>query len=198
MDTVKVIVENMARSQGIEKIKFTSKKGETLAQQDWIGGTDYETLNDLTNEENDEDDHTEDDVEDATNEEQTIRIVESVVENEETCKVDNNNLDDVIDDLIDDLDELNNGVISEGAKKLNDITAESEEGTEDPVEQFSRPTRERNEPERWTYHQRNENYKVEIMRTEQDDKHTQCQQLVSEEIIKPVRRSYCQVLRGDK
>ena len=35
-DTVKDIVEAMAVKQGITKLKFTNKKGETLAHHDWI------------------------------------------------------------------------------------------------------------------------------------------------------------------
>ena len=44
-DTVKDIVEAMAVSQGITKMKFTNKKGETLAYHNWIAGVDYDAIN---------------------------------------------------------------------------------------------------------------------------------------------------------
>ena len=53
-------------------------------------------------------------------------------------------------------DELSNEVIPEGKEIINNIMVETVEPTEDPVEQFSRPTRERNEPDRCTYHQKTE------------------------------------------
>ena len=40
------------------------------------------------------------------------------------------------------IDELNNEVIPEGEEKMNNIMVETVDPTEDPVEQFSGPTRE--------------------------------------------------------
>ena len=55
-DTVKDIVEAMAVKQGITELKFTTKKGETLAHHAWIVGVDYDTINDdPTENESDED-----------------------------------------------------------------------------------------------------------------------------------------------
>ena len=42
--TVKEKVEAMAKQQGITNMKFTNKKGETLASDDWIAGVDYDVI----------------------------------------------------------------------------------------------------------------------------------------------------------
>ena len=47
-DTIKETFEGMAIRQGIENIKFTNKKGVTLAYHDWIAGVDYDAINDPT------------------------------------------------------------------------------------------------------------------------------------------------------
>ena len=41
---VKEKVEELASKQGITNIKFTNKKGETLATDDWITGVDYDVI----------------------------------------------------------------------------------------------------------------------------------------------------------
>ena len=139
METIKDIIENMAIKQGIDKIKFTSKTGETLAHHDWIAGVDYDAINDPTEINDDEinnDDPIEDENEDTFGIDQTNPIAETLVENIETYNEENNDIENVIDKMIDD------EVIPEGEEIINDKMVETVDPTEDPVEQFSQPTRE--------------------------------------------------------
>ena len=147
-DTVKDMVEAMAVSQGITKMKFTNKKGETLAHQDWIAGVDYDAINNPVETEgidgDIEEQHIDKIFEDEPREvEQTNLTRGSLVEDVEmidkTTK-DNKDMEQVINEMI---DELNDEIIPAGEELLNDIAEEPEESTEDPVDRLLRPTRDR-------------------------------------------------------
>ena len=126
-DTVKDTVQVMAVKQGITKLKFTNKKGETLARHNWILGVDCDTINDDPHEnENDEDIDKQriDEISENNTAETTGRtnptngiLVENVEENDE-------DMGHVIDEMI---DALKNEVIPTGEDILHEMTKENEE-----------------------------------------------------------------------
>ena len=120
-DTVKRRVETMAVKQGITKMKFTNRKGVTLAHHDWIAGVDYDSLKDqeeisrLDREIDDEDiDELFDN--DAIVKDQECQITNSLVEDVETVdKATENDNDDDMQSMLDGIiDELNDEIIPDG------------------------------------------------------------------------------------
>ena len=170
----------MGTDQGIEKLKFTNKRGVTLTQPDWIAGVDYDSIDDVDVELQNDDNQGDQSV----NEAQIDQIFENdpvggnldvndLEENEN--ETENEDMELVIDEMI---DELNNEIIPAGEELLSEI--EDDDVTEDdPVETLLRPTRERKEPVRLTYSQvlrKNNTKKVEI-----EQKHNLFQQAIGRE-----------------
>ena len=133
--TVKATAEAMAESQGTKMLKFTNKKGETLAHHDWIAGVNCDTTNDFgETEEIDEQDIDEifenDPVETQGEAEETNPTNGSLVENEKETQDENVDMEQVINEMT---DELTDEVIPEGETSL-DNAEEPEESAEDPAE----------------------------------------------------------------
>ena len=155
-DTVKNAVEAVGVNQGMTSLKFTNKKGQTLAHQDWIAGVDCDTIMDDsggtedTQMQNDEA-HKNDPVEIPVHE--ANPVAGSLVEKEEEAPDADEDMEEVIDKMI---DELSDEVIPRGEAALEEVLNEkdeSDDSTEEPVERPLRPTREKWEPVRLAHSQ---------------------------------------------
>ena len=157
----------MAKKQGHKKLKFKKKNGETMTHKDTIPGVDYDVLNDYIQDKENNKEET-----DVFEEEQPLyHVGESVVENVEENKINEeykrideedkydkmegvskepkeDDTEQVIDQLI---DSFNDEILPEGKQILKEITEEKEE---DQEETRVRPIREQRQPERLTYAQK--------------------------------------------
>ena len=149
-DIVKKKVEDMALKQGINKVKFTNKKGLDIPNSDWIAGVDYDKYYDeenISDEEDEaydtEDEESDEEFDEEIDQEELDNVIAdkyNTVNNTEEVEEDSDHRSDIdIDTLVEEIE--------------NDFR-EIQEEREELVPDIRRSTRDRRPVERLTYIQR--------------------------------------------